>query len=226
MRQKIWAGRLAAAVLLLLSVLPGCGAAHGAGSSGVWDEETASYRSETMSGDCYLCGDNIERLFPSLCWGRKGVALIGLNSFAIRPVEIVRRVPADRREDMGPASFGAGGAGDGGFDVSMLVDHDRGFAAGTIDLYDDEVLDAEKAAAFLCADHLNAILPREAGGCFGVGAIDLETREVCVFGEKDRGALLGDCYVGWDPVGGPRGTERLSVTVFYCPVRYGEDDGT
>lgn len=45
-----------------------------------------------------------------------------------------------------------------GFSSSFWVEMDRGYAGGSIHLYEDETLDQEKAAAFLCADCLSAVL--------------------------------------------------------------------
>lgn len=87
----------------------------------------------------------------------------------------------------------------GGFSVSMMLDYDRGYATGSLHFYKDEALDVEKAAAFLCSDCLNRILPYDLNQCFGVGAINLTTKEIRVFERSIIGFGLGDfhfdCYL-------------------------------
>ena len=86
---------------------------------------------------------------------------------------------------------------DGVFHVCTIIggkhlwdegDYDRGYATGHVDFfYDDEVLDVSKAAGYLCEDCLNKILPSQLDRYFGVGAINLATKEVRVFEEHLRG---------------------------------------
>ena len=89
-----------------------------------------------------------------------------------------------------------------------------------MDFYDDEVLDVSKAAGFLCEDCLNKILPSQIDRYFGVGAINLATKEVRVFEEHLGGFGLGDFYIGCDLQNRNGDTHRMNLLIFYCPIRY------
>lgn len=112
-------------LVLLLLGMPGCGKEQvNPGTT-----ETI-YHSDTSSQDCYLCGDGIANLVP-FYWGQKNIALISLNTFDIKPIEINRydRVTGQLiKEYAGTVSFGGGGSSDGGFSASLLLDYDRGHA--------------------------------------------------------------------------------------------------
>ena len=71
----------------LIALLPGCGLEREAGN-GTISAETV-YSSDIPPEDCYLCGGGIENLIPSY-WGQNNVALISLNTFEIKPIEINR----------------------------------------------------------------------------------------------------------------------------------------
>lgn len=156
-----------ALLVLLMPVVPGCGQ-NPATDSGVASEKMV-YHSDTSAEDCYLCGGGIEDLIPEY-WGQNNVALISLNTFEIKPIEI-NRYDVDGRlieEAIGAISFGGGGSKDGGFSANMMLEYDRGYASGTMDFHGDEQLDIAKAVSFLCADCLNKILPQQLDQCFGV----------------------------------------------------------
>lgn len=174
--------RKAVCVLLLLSVLilPGCGAKESSASGGDPGLSQTVYESDTSSEDCYLCGGGIEDLMP-FCWGQDNLAIISLNTFEIQPIEINRydRLTGQMIEEYaGTVSLGGGRSENNGFAVSVLLDYDRGYATGTLDFYEDKKLDVVRAATFLCADCLNQILPHEIKRCFGVGVINLNTKEI------------------------------------------------
>lgn len=204
-------------LVLLLLGLPGCGKEQS--NSGA--AETI-YHSDTSSQDCYLCGGGIENLIPSY-WGQNNIALISLNTFDIKPIEINRYDRLTRQlieEYAGTVSLGGGGSIDGGFSADLLLDYDRGYATGSINFYGDEVLDASKAAAFLCEDCLNELLPQEIDRCFGVGAIHLGTKEIRVFEESLGGFGLGDFHIDCDLKDLEDGSHQMSILMFYCPIRY------
>ena len=75
-------------------------------------------------------------------------------------------------------SFCGGGSEDGGFSATLLLNYDRGYATGSVDFSDDETLKPDEAASFLCADCLNEILSQNYSRCFGVGVINLDTKEI------------------------------------------------
>ena len=178
------------------------------------------YLSSTSAADCYLCGGGIESLIPEY-WGQNNVALISLNTFDIKPIEINRYDNGHLIEEYaGVISFGGGGSVNGGFSAHLMLEYDRGYATGSLNFRDDEILDAGKAASFLFSDCLNGIIPKETGQCFGVGAIDLATKEVRLFEESLGGFGLGDFYIDCNlkerRTGEPR---QMDVLIFYCPVR-------
>lgn len=204
-------------LVLLLLGLPGCG--KGQGNSGTTE---TIHHSDTSSQDCYLCGDGITNLVP-FYWGQNNIALISLNTFDIKPIEINRydRVTGQLIEEYaGTVSFGGGGSSDGGFSASLLLDYDRGYATGSVDFYDDEVLNVSKAADFLCEDCLNEILTSPVERCFGVGAVNLATKEARVFEKCLGGFTLGDFYIDCNLQKQGGDNPQMDLLIFYCPVRY------
>ena len=209
-------------LLLLTLMLAGCKMEQSADSNGDATSVKTLYSSDTSTEDCYLCGGGIENLIPSY-WGQNNIALFSLNTFEIKPLEINRYDRTDGRlieEYAGAVSFGGSGSKDGGFAASLLQNYDRGYATGHVDFYDDEVLDVSKAAGFLCEDCLNKILPSQLDRYFGVGAINLATKEVRVFEEHLRGFGLGDFYIDCDLKVRDDGKRQMNFLIFYCPIRY------
>ena len=207
---------LTSLLALLMIALSGCGLKQ---DGSAFQENV--YFSSTSAADCYLCGGGIESLIPEY-WGQNNVALISLNTFDIKPIEINRYDNGHLIEEYaGVISFGGGGSVNGGFSAHLMLEYDRGYATGSLNFRDDEILDAGKAASFLCSDCLNGIIPKETGQCFGVGAIDLATKEVRLFEEKITAFTFGDYYITCD--GRNRdGSEwrEIDLLVFYCPERY------
>ena len=209
---------LTSLLALLMIALSGCGLKQ---DGSAFQENV--YFSSTSAADCYLCGGGIESLIPEY-WGQNNVALISLNTFDIKPIEINRYDNGHLIEEYaGVISFGGGGSVNGGFSAHLMLEYDRGYATGSLNFRDDEILDAGKAASFLCSDCLNGIIPKETGQCFGVGAIDLATKEVRLFEESLGGFGLGDFYIDCNlkepRTGAPH---QMDVLIFYCPVRYEE----
>lgn len=191
-----------------------------AGASGASLSESPAYRSDTSPENCMLCGGGIENLMPS-GWGQNNIALISLNTFEIKPIEI-NRYDGDRliEEFAGFSSIGGGRSQDGGFSASLVQDHNRGYARGPVWLYDDAVLDIGNMADFLCENCLNEILPLHPDRCFGVGAINLATKEVRIFAEDLGGFTLGDLYIDCNLKNQDSDEPRMGILVFYCPIRY------
>ncbi len=209
---------LTSLLALLMIALSGCGLKQ---DGSAFQENV--YFSSTSAADCYLCGGGIESLIPEY-WGQNNVALISLNTFDIKPIEINRYDNGHLIEEYaGVISFGGGGSVNGGFSAHLMLVYDRGYATGSLNFRDDEILDAGKAASFLCSDCLNGIIPKETGQCFGIGAIDLATKKVRLFEESLGGFSLGDFYIDCNlkerRTGEPH---QMDVLIFYCPVRYGE----
>ena len=211
-----------ALLLPLMLISAGCRTEQSADSNSATAPVKTPYSSDTSTEDCYLCGGGIENLIPS-CWGQSNIALISSNTFEIKPLEINRYDRINGRlieEYAGAVSFGGSGSKDGGFGASLLQNYDRGYATGHVDFYDDEVLDASKAAGFLCEGCLNKILPSQLDRYFGVGAINLVTKEIRVFEEHPRGFGLGDFYFDCDLKDRNDGKRRINLLIFYCPIRY------
>lgn len=218
--------RLALALLVsLLFVLPGCGKGRRGDTGGNTIPEEIIYHSDTPREDCYLCGGGIENTAPS-CWGQNNVALISLNTFEIKPLEINRY---DKRnghlieEAAGVISFVGGGSQNGGFSANMMLEYDRGYATGSLDFFDDERLDINKAASFLCSDCLNEILPQQIDQCFGVGAILLDTKEIRLFEERISGFGLGDFHFDCNLIERDDGSRYMDLLIFHCPIRYTDE---
>lgn len=225
-----------AAFLLLIFLLAGCemmqtaepnalqsdnsGAPQGAGPSDISFSENTIYRSGTSAEDCRLCGSGTDNETP-FPWGQNNIALISLNTFEIIPVGINRYDGGQPVEEFaGFGSIGGGQSGDSGFSATLMCDHDRGYATGSVCFHDDAVLDTGKAAEFLCENCLNEILPLHPDRCFGVGAIDLATKEVRIFAEDLNGFTLGDFYIDCDLQNPDGDKPRMDILVFACPIRY------
>ena len=216
--------QFAVALLLpLVLVLIGCEMRQSTNSSDAAISDEPAYHSDTSSEDCYLCGGGIESLIPSY-WGQNNIALISLNTFEIKPIEINRydRLSGQLIEEYaGVVSFGGGGSIDGGFSANLFLEYDRGYADGSVDFLNDETLDVDKAASFLCSNCLNEILPKEISRCFGVGAIHLDTKEIRIFEATLGGFGLGDFHIDCDLKEQKNGkSHRMDLLIFYCPLRY------
>ncbi len=209
---------------LLLLILTGCGMTQNADrESNVLSRKTVYY-SKISAKDCYLCGGGIENRIPSY-WGQNNVALISLNTFEIKPLEINRYDINGKlvEEYAGYVSFGGNDSIDGGFSACLMIEHDRGFATGSVDFFNDKTLNVDKAASFLCTDCLNKILPQDVGPCFGVGVIHLDTKEIRLFEEDFYGFELGDFYINCNLKEGQNdASQKMNLLIFYCPIRYEE----
>lgn len=206
----------------LLIILAGCNAEEKPTPT---RDVKAEFSSNTSAEDCYLCGDGIESLIPSY-WGQKNVALISLNTFEIIPIEINRYDEIDGHlieEYTDPIPLEYGNSANGGFSGKMLLDYNHGFATSTMYISNDETLDINRASSFLCADCLNKFEASQLGSYFGVGVIDLETKEIRPFYKNVNGFALGDYFVYYDVKG--RGSDDslcMGFIIFYCPLRFGD----
>lgn len=207
---------------LLLLMLAGCSVEEK--PTPTWNVK-AEFSSDTSAEDCYLCGGGIENLVPSY-WGQNNVAFISLKTFEIAPLEINRYDKTDGHlieEYAGLTTFEGGSGADGGFSATLLIDHNRGYARGELDFYNDETLDIDKAATFLCTDCLNKIFKPTEGPYFGVGLIDLETKKIHAFGKRFIGFELGD-YVVFCQLQEQENSDtlRMNLLISNSPRRYGD----
>ena len=211
-------------LMLLTLILSGCGKAQAPQNDYEYGAEII-YQSDVSAEECYLCGDGIENIVPSY-WGQDNVALISLNTFEIKPLEINRYDRLDGHlitEATGAISFGGGGSQSGGFSANLMLEYDRGYATGTLDFLDDKVLNIDKVSSFLCTDCMNEVLPQRIEKCFGVGIINLGTKEIRLFEENMIGFGVGDFYIEWYPQAQSTDLSQVHLIIFYCPVRY--EDG-
>ena len=125
-----------------------------------------------------------------------------------------------REEYAGVVSFAGGEGKDGGFSAHLLVNYDRGYATGAVELNNDAVFDYEKVSSSLCEDCLKKLEFHRAENCTGVAAIDLQTKEIRVFEKDYTGFSLGDFYLDFNFEDGPDGDNKMDLLILYCPVRY------
>lgn len=225
-----------AALLLPVLLLAGCGMVQStdsgrppsddsgvpqsAGSSEISFSENVICRSNLSAEDCRLCGSGTDSGLPSP-WGQDNIALISLNTFEIVPAGINRYDGGQPVEEFaGYSSIESGVSKNGGFSATLICDCDRGYATGFVDFHDDAVLDTGEASNFLCENCLNKLLPLYPDRCFGVGAIDLATKEVRIFAEDLGGFTLGDFYIDCDLQDRENAQGRMDILIFYCPARY------
>lgn len=170
---------------------------------------------------CFLCGSGSGESY----WGQNNIGIISLNTFAVFPLEINRYDGEGTliEENTGCASLRSFQNGEEGFYVQVLEDTGRGYALGTVTLYQDEVLDAEKAVAFLCQGCMDTLFSESLTKKFGVGMIDFATGKITLLEEKVTGFGLGDHYIhcGWKETKDSKG---VNIGVFYCPPRYSEEE--
>lgn len=201
-------------VFFLIVSLTGCASDDHAQSDG---EVTG----KVSSTDCPLCGDSGEISYQSL-WGQDNIALVSLSTFDVQLIEI-NQFDAEgkmREEYAGVVSFAGREGKDGGFSAHLLVNYDRGYATGTVELNNDAVFDYEKVSSSLCADCLEKLQFHRAENCAGVAAINLQTKEIRVFEKNYKGFGLGDIYLGFTFEQGPDGENQMNLLILYCPVRY------
>lgn len=206
-------------LIMLLPILTGCRAKQVT----IQDDGT-EYCSNISAEDCYLCGSGMESLAFS-DWGQNNIALISLNTFEVRPIEINRydRLGQPIEEYSGVLSSGHVGSTEDGYSARLMLDYDRGYAVASVDFQNDETLDISKAASFLCTNCLNDVLSQKISRYFGVGVINLDTKEIRLFEKNLTGFGLGDFYINCDLKRNQNDNSRqMKVLIFYCPIRYPE----
>lgn len=127
-------------ILIISLCLTACGTEPSA------EAEPEQVVSAVSPEHCFLCGDGAEDL-PY--WGQDNVGIISLNTFEVMPIEINRydenNAPIEERADcISNCGFHSE---QGGFNVVMFADTDRGLAGGAMACGGDAVLNTEKAAA-------------------------------------------------------------------------------
>lgn len=191
--------------------------------SGFVPPEQLSYTSTTPVEDCFFCGDEFSNVTNS---GQNNIGIISLNTFEIMPIEINQYDNHGNliEENTGRMTMRGFGSESGGFNATVTETPDRGYANVSIEFYNDETLDLEKAASFLCEDCLNKLLEGIYNNEFGLGVINFSTGEIQVFEENKVGFGSGDFYIHCDFIERAKKdkTRKLNLLVFYSPLRYGE----
>ena len=202
------------AVLFLIVSLTGCASDNPAQSDG-------GVTGKASSTDCPLCGDKGEISFQSL-WGQDNIALVSLSTFDVQLIGINQFDAEGKRrgEYAGVVSFAGRKGKDGGFSAHLLVNYDRGYATGAVELNNDAVFDYEKVSSSLCENCLKKLEFHRAENCVGVAAIDLQTGEIRVFEKDYQGYGLRDFYLDFTFEKGSDGEDQINLLILYCPVRY------
>lgn len=199
--------------------LAGCGADREAPSAG----DEIIYTSETPPEDCVLCGDGT-KMFLSPYWGQNNVGIVSLNTFEGIPLEINRYAIDGTliEENTGYMTMQGFQAREDSFRCSASIHVDRGYATCSLNLYQDETLDPEQAASYLCENCLNEVMEDYAKDGVGVGLIHFETKELCVLGERYIGFGMDDFYISctFPEKRTEDGSRTIRLVVFYAPLRY------
>lgn len=188
------------------------------------EAEKMKHYSDLPADDCQLCGGGKGTLLPAYR-GQDNVGIISLNTFILSYVEIN---PYDdngkpKKKPSQGSSTQILSSGEDGYTSFISENQWRGYAHGTITFHQDQFLDMEKAAAFLCNDCLNEIMDK----CwteepYGVGIIDFKTGEIRLLEELVTAFIFNDYYITCD-LREPRdedSTTEMDLMIFYCPERY------
>lgn len=208
--------------LLILALLTGC-AEQSTDTSAESRHDYTGIVSSVAQEDCWLCGDRTDTtLYPYL--GQNNVGIISLNTFEVMPV-VINRYDMDGtllEEQTGVLTSRHHGSQDGGFISHSWESVDRGHASGSITFNEDEMLDAEKTASFLCQSCLDSVLSKIYKNEYGVGVINFETRELRAFEKNTVGFGLGDFYISCDFTDKEewKSAPDINFLIFYAPLRY------
>lgn len=181
------------------------------------------YCSDTPKSECKLCNGGKDTLLE-LYLGQKNIGIISLNSFELNDIELN---PYDeegnpQKEISASDSTENCSHGEGAFSVYFSENQRRGYASGLITLREDETLDPEKAASFLCEDCLNGIMDEcwHREEAYGIGVIDFCTGKVRLLEPAVKAFSFGDFYVSCTTVirEEPDG-KQVEFLTFYCPER-------
>lgn len=209
-------------ILLILAILSGC-----TKQDADMPTESAQERFDVISTitqeNCWLCSDRTDTQL-STYWDQNNIGIVSLNTFEVMPV-IINRYNVDGtllEEQTGVLTSRSYISQDSGFLSHSMEDVDRGYASGSVYFNEDDILDAEKTATFLCQSCLDNLLSKIHKNEYGVGVINFETRELRAFEKNIVGFGLGDFYIDCDF----NDTEKresapdLNFLIFYAPLRY------
>lgn len=181
-------------IVVLMAVLAlfcaGCGAV-----SHMDESESLHCISNTVSQDCYLCGDRDDTPL-SKYWGQENVGIVSLSTFEVSPLEINCYDSEGEllEEKVGYVLWQTFAPGEDTFSGTMMVEMDRGYANGSLQLCGDKARDMERLASFLCQDCLDSALASILGEGYDAGIVNFKTRELRVLEKNIYGVTLGDFY--------------------------------
>ena len=204
-------------VVMLALSLTGCGIEASV------ETEPEDVISTVSAEDCFLCGNGAEEPFY---WGQNNVGIINLNTFEVMPIEINHYDShgALIEENTGCLTSQGIYNDDNALCAHVYVDADRGHASGSITFNEDDTLNVEKMATFLCQDCLDAVLLEIHEKGLGAGVLNFSTREIRPFETCFGGFGLWDYYIDLDwKEDKDGGSQEVSISVLYCPLRY-EDE--
>ncbi len=188
------------------------------------ETEKPQYHSDTTPDDCKLCGKGSGTILPAYR-GQNNIGIISLNTFTISYVEI--NPYDDNGEPMKKPRKGSAShllsSGEDGYSSFVSENQWRGYADGSVYFRQDEFLNMEKAATFLCSDCLNNIMDQcWSDEPYGVGIIDFRTGEIRLLEEIVTAFMFNDYYITCD-LREPREDDssvEMDLLIFYCPERY------
>ena len=199
--------KLCAYLLLIALLLTACG-------RNAAPEPTAEGAVSAVSAEeCFLCGNEN---FPY--WGQNNVGIVSLNTFDVMPIEINHYddsgAPVTENLEFSTVrNFSGTGSG---FRAFLLEDVIQGCASGHISLYEDETLNVENTASFLCADCLDGLLSNIRQKGVGIGIIHFADKEIRAFEQTDSRISLGDYDIQWT-WDTPTDTLQMELSVTYSP---------
>ena len=80
-------------LIVLILILVGCGIEPDAHTA-----DDSIYHSDTATEDCYLCGNGAAKDGENLLyWGQDNIALLSLNTFDLKPIEINRYITSEKQ---------------------------------------------------------------------------------------------------------------------------------
>lgn len=187
-------------------------------------EEEPKYLSDTSKEDCLFCGDGKGTLLP-LYRGEENIGVISLNTFELAHIEINRYDDHGKliKEPLQGTSMGRTSTGEGGFTFMSTEDTNRGYAMCDLYFNNDEILDIEKAANYLCTECLNRVVDDGWGeDPTGMAMVNFATGQVRILRENLLAFQFGDFYVSCDAKRNKEDSLEMDLLIFYCPKRYGD----
>lgn len=179
--------------------------------------------SNLLPENCMVCGKGEGTALP-LYRGQKNLGIINLNTFDLAPVTINQYDDYGNliEESVKGSSTHITNTRQDGFMLSVTADINRGYADGHLSFHQEEALDIEKAATYLCTNCINEVLDQ----CwtdrpFCMGVIDFDSGKIRLFEEKITAFVFDDYYISCNRQDmSHNDRENIDLLIFYCPERY------